>query len=153
MQRREPETLDVMERIHIPVSPEELGGDARTTEAVVLSERESGCIVEIACVPDEIEWLGDFEFVYAQRQHDGTLKAIRKATTEQIKQFRVPVWIQGEEIPECCGSLMHFVGQLDDNALCTEVPEGAKYWWHDAASFYVFTCANCLGVKAVGQQF
>ncbi len=48
---------------------------------------------------------------------------------------------------------MHFVGQMDDNKICCEAPDGAKFWWHDAASFYVFTCDQCLDVKAVGQQF
>ncbi len=29
---------------------------------------------------------------------------------------------------------------------------GAKRWWHDQASFYVFTCSQCLESKAIGQQ-
>jgi hypothetical protein len=69
------------------------------------------------------------------------------------EQLRIPSWIQTEEIPECCGNEMHFVGQIDDDFICRERPEGAKYWWHDTASFYVFTCPECLGCKAVGQQF
>jgi hypothetical protein len=48
---------------------------------------------------------------------------------------------------------MIFVGQLDDNAICGEPPTGARMWWHDAASFYVFTCPQCLSCAAVGQQF
>ncbi len=67
--------------------------------------------------------------------------------------FRIPLWIQGEEVPECCGRAMHFVGQIDDDRICTEPPIGAKLWWHDGASFYVFTCSQCLACKAVGQQF
>ena len=34
-----------------------------------------------------------------------------------------------------------------------DLPPGAKLWWHDAASFYVFTCSQCLECKAVGQQY
>lgn len=78
---------------------------------------------------------------------------IRKATEDERRSFRIPLWIQGDEIPECCGRPMHFVGQLDDDRICMERPEGAKLWWHDKASFYVFTCAQCLECKAVGQQF
>jgi hypothetical protein len=48
---------------------------------------------------------------------------------------------------------MSFVGQIDDDTICSEPPADAKLWWHDGASFYVFTCPMCLGVKAVGQQF
>ena len=48
---------------------------------------------------------------------------------------------------------MVFVEQIDDNVICTERPTDAKMWWHDAASFNVFTCTPCLECKAVGQQF
>jgi hypothetical protein len=48
---------------------------------------------------------------------------------------------------------MFFVGQIDDDFLSIERPKNAKKWWHDATSFYVFTCSQCLSVKAVGQQF
>lgn len=65
---------------------------------------------------------------------------------------RIPNWIQNDATPHCCGQPMHFIGQLDDAAICKEPPEGARIWWHDIASFYVFTCGQCLGVKAVGQQ-
>ena len=71
----------------------------------------------------------------------------------QAKKFRNPHWIQGEEIPECCGQAMFFVGQVDDHRIWTEPPEGARLWWHDLASFYVFTCSQCLECKAIGQQY
>jgi len=58
-----------------------------------------------------------------------------------------------EGVTLCCGVPMFFVGQLDDNTLFQEKPENTKIWWHDRASFYVFTCSRCLGVKAIGQQF
>jgi hypothetical protein len=92
--------------------------------------------------------------MYCQRQHDTeTIKVVRKATAEDRSRFRVPLWIQNGEIPDCCGRPMFFVGQIDDNVICTERPPDARVWWHDAASFYVFTCSQCLGSKAVGQQF
>lgn len=87
---------------------------------------------------------------------DCTRKMIRvlgPATREQAKALRVPLWIQDDETPECCGLRMSFVGQIDDNETCTQPPPGAVLWWHDTASFYVFTCPICLGVKAVGQQY
>jgi hypothetical protein len=142
-----------MEHILIPADSGQLGGEAVAAKARVLADRDGKCVVEIPDVPTAVAWLEDFEFVYAQRQRDGTLKAIRKASSDELKEFRVPVWIQDEEIPDCCGQAMHFVGQLDDNSLCAEPPIGAESWWHDAASFYVFTCSRCLSVKAVGQQF
>ena len=142
-----------MSSIKVPIDIAKLGGDSVDADAKILAERSGGCIVEIADVPAAVDWIEDFEFIYAQRQHDSTLKAIRKATDEELKRFRVPVWIQGEEAPICCGQAMHFVAQIDDNAICAERPRDAKLWWHDAASFYVFTCSECLAVQAVGQQF
>jgi hypothetical protein len=101
-----------------------------------------------------VEWFDTFELLYCQRQHDPqTIKVIRKATEEERRLYRIPLWIQSEEVPECCGQSMQFVGQIDDDRICAEPPEGAKLWWHDAASFYVFTCSQCLECKAVGQQF
>ena len=64
-----------------------------------------------------------------------------------------PKWIQGKQKPKCCKQEMFFVGQIDDNHICNEAPEDAKLWWHDFASFYVFTCSKCLKVKAIGQQY
>ena len=113
-------------------------------------DRGVGCLTS---VERKVLWLDDFEHFVFQVLPDGTQKAIRKATQEDIREFRVPIWIQGEAVPICCDREMVFVGQLDDNDICTEPPEGAKMWWHDAASFYVFTCPMCLSVTAVGQQF
>jgi hypothetical protein len=48
---------------------------------------------------------------------------------------------------------MEFVGQIDDDVICTERPSDARMWWRHRASFYVFTCSQCLQCKAVGQQF
>ncbi|MBN1491388.1 MAG: hypothetical protein JXA69_15850 [Phycisphaerae bacterium] len=141
----------------IPRSEGELGGPFITVEDDrfhVLAEREEALVIEFSDAPPEIAWLDDFEMLYCQRQHDsGTIKVIRKATEEERKRFRIPLWIQGEDVPECCGQPMHFVGQIDDDNICAERPEGAELWWHDVASFYVFSCAKCLGCKAVGQQY
>jgi len=141
----------------VPLSPEALGGPSVTADAdffEVLAQRERVVLVEFIGLPDGVTWFDTHELMFCQVQHEsGTIKVIRKATDEERKQYRVPLWIQGEEIPDCCGVPMFFVGQIDDDRLCTEPPEGAKLWWHDAASFYVFTCAQCLESKAVGQQF
>lgn len=72
------------------------------------------------------------------------MKVVRKATADERRKFRVPLWIQGEEVPECCGRPMFFVGQIDDDVICTERPKDASMWWHDGASLYVFTCSRCL---------
>ena len=141
----------------IPRSPNDLGGEILEAENGffrVLAEREGIVLAEFIWHHPPIDWFQSFELMYCQRQHDPSIiKVIRKATDEERNIFRVPLWIQDEEIPECCGRTMHFVGQLDDDRICTERPPDAKYWWHDTASFYVFTCERCLGVKAVGQQF
>ena len=94
-------------------------------------DRGVGCLTFIE---QKIAWLDDFEHFIFQVLPDGTHKATRKATQEDIKKFRVPIWIQGEAVPICCGREMTFVGQIDDDQLCIERPEGAKLWWHDAAS-------------------
>ena len=120
----------------------------------VLAARDKVLIIRFRSLPEEIDWFGNFEFMFCQRQHDPeTVKVVRKATDEDRRLYRVPLWIQGDEVPECCGEAMHFVGQIDDDRICMERPDGAKVWWHDAASFYVFTCSQCLECKAVGQQF
>ena len=141
----------------VPVSPENLGGPfiaAPPSSFELCAERPTALILRCVELPDGVSWFEEFEFMYAQRQHEQeTVKVIRKATSEELKSFRVPMWIQGEEIPECCGRPMVFVGQLDDDHICTERPPEAKLWWHDGASFYVFTCSQCLECKAVGQQF
>jgi hypothetical protein len=82
------------------------------------------------------------------------LKVYRHATAEEVKRVRAPEWIQVVDHPECCGRAMFFVGQLWDNELCgEEPPPDARLWWHDRATFLVFTCGQCLGCKAVGQQY
>ena len=140
--------------IIIPLDPSNLGGKFAMSRARVLAQQDGRGIAETVSPIKDINWLEEFDYIYFQvLKNSETLKAIRKATEEDIKKFRIPIWIQGEEIPDCCGQPMFFVGQIDDNFICAEPPPNAKMWWHDAASFYVFTCSHCLSVKAVGQQF
>jgi hypothetical protein len=101
-----------------------------------------------------VDWCDDFEQLICGFDTDGqTLIVRRRAKSEELKRLRVPVFIQSDEWPVCCARSMSFVGQIDDNAICQEPPPGRSLWWHDAASFYVFTCAVCLECKAIGQQF
>ena len=144
-----PPTGDVL----FPEDLSNLGGPLVAGQAELISLRGDRGVGCLSFVESKLTWLDDFEHFVFQVLADGTRKAIRKATSEDIKGFRVPIWIQGEEVPICCGREMVFVGQIDDNEICTERPDEAKLWWHDAASFYVFTCPQCLECKAVGQQF
>jgi hypothetical protein len=140
--------------IHVPRDPSNLGGPFVIGKAMVVRQKEGRGIAVLSDLSEDLEWLEPFEHVHFQTLKDGkTLKGIRKATQDDFKRYRVPVWIQDEETPTCCGQPMAFVGQLDDDLIHAEPPAEAKMWWHDRASFYVFTCAQCLGVKAVGQQF
>jgi hypothetical protein len=144
-------------RALIPRTPDRLGGpfiEAGSDCFNVLADRDKAVVIEFQLLPERVEWFGTFEWVYCQRQHDrDTVKVIRKITDDKRRSFRIPLWIQGEDVPECCGRGMYFVGQIDDNKICTEPPAGAKVWWHDVASFYVFTCSQCLECKVIGQQF
>src|SRR5262249_45565263 len=144
-----PPTVDVL----LPEDLSNLAGPLVPGQAEQVSLRGDCGVGCLTFVERKLAWIDDFEYFVFQVLADGTLKAIRKATGDDIKKFRVPIWIQGEEVPICCGRAMVFVGQLDDDEICTERPEDAQLWWHDAASFYVFTCPQCLECKAVGQQF
>jgi hypothetical protein len=146
---RIPPEVDVL----FPINLESLGGPFVKGRAELNAERGERGIGCLTFVEQTLTWIEDFDFFVFQILPDGTKKAIRLATAEDIKAFRVPRWIQGEEVPICCDREMVFVGQIDDHQLCVERPDDAKVWWHDAASFYVFTCANCLSVTAVGQQY
>ena len=140
----------------IPLSANCLGGPfVETAEGFeILARRGRLVVVRFYSKPDAADWFDDFELMYCQFQHDeATFKVIRPATDDERRLFRIPLWIQGEESPDCCGQPMHFVGQIDDDRICTERPPDAKLWWHDLASFYVFTCSQCLECKVVGQQF
>ena len=135
------------------IDPSNPGGPLVAGQAELVSLRGGRGVGRLTFVEHKLTWLDEFEHFVFQLQADGTRKAIRKATDEDIKRFRAPIWIQGEEIPICCGREMVFVGQIDDNEIYTERPEDARLWWHDAASFYAFTCPQCLECMAVGQQF
>ncbi len=99
------------------------------------------------------KWCEAFDRLLCAFEADGvTLVAIRKATDADDERLRAPSFIQSDEWPVCCKRSMSFVGQIDDETVADDPPPGAKLWWHDAASFYVFTCPVCLECKAVGQQ-
>ncbi len=113
-------------------------------------------IVHVYRLPNGVAWLeGDdsFDAVCAISLSGNELIYLRDATDAEKTKGRVPVFIQNLDYPVCCGRSMVFVGQIDDDRLCTEPPPDAKQWWHDRASFYVYTCCICLECKATGQQF
>ena len=146
--------------IRIPLVEGDFRGKSTLAMANICSSVSNAAIGanEFIAVPFDrsqiVEWCGDFEPLYSRFDVDGqTLIAIRKATDEDYKRLRVPTFIQSNEWPMCCGRSMQFVGQIDDNDICTEPPPDAVFWWHDAASFYVYTCSICLECKAIGQQF
>lgn len=136
-----------------PNSLESLGGPFVNGRAEINAQCDDRGIGCVTFLESSLNWIGDFDFFVFQVLPDGRRKAIRQALQEDITKFRVPVWIQDEEVPICCDREMVFVGQINDDQLCTERPDGATMWWHDAASFYVFTCPSCLSVMAVGQQY
>lgn len=144
-----PPVIDVM----FPKSLSHLGGPFVAGQAELNSLRGDRGVGSLIFVEQQLAWLDCFNYFVFQVLPDGSKKAIRKATDEDIRSYRVPIWIQGEEIPMCCGREMIFIGQIDDNSICTEQPTDAKVWWHDTASFYVFSCPQCLECAAVGQQF
>ncbi len=101
-----------------------------------------------------VKWCEAFDMLLCAFEPDGTsLVALRKATGADKKRLRTPSFIQNDVWPMCCKRSMLFVGQFDDETISSEPPQGVEMWWHDAASFYVFTCSVCIGCKAVGQQF
>jgi hypothetical protein len=140
----------------IPTSPGALAGPFVTADDdqfEVLARRDNAVLIEFSSLPQGVSWFDTYELMYCQAQHEvDTIKVVRAATDEERIVFRVPLWIQGDELPECCGRAMFFVGQIDDDRICMEAPADAKRWWHDKASFYVFTCSQCLECKVIGQQ-
>lgn len=84
---------------------------------------------------------------------DGRFVALDHATEAEERELRAPRFVQSDRWPLCCGRSMQFVGQLDENSIAAERPPGAKLWWHDAGSFYIFTCAVCLECKSFGLQY
>lgn len=140
----------------IPKKPDDLSGPYLTVDDKhfeVLAIKKKVAIIEITSRPKGIKWFDDYDLLLCQIQRDAeTIKVIRKATQKDRRKYRIPLWLQGEEVPKCCGRPMFFVGQIDDDFICTEMPNDAKLWWHDAASFYVFTCSKCMECKAVGQE-
>lgn len=139
--------------IIVPRSPDDLGGVTVTGRAEICSERHGKGVCCIQNLDESLDWIEDFDYAVFQLERNGVRKVIRKCSDEDYKFFRVPIWIQSPETPICCDRPMLFVGQIDDNRISSERPDDAKVWWHDAASFYVFTCPVCLECASIGQQF
>jgi len=139
--------------IIVPKSLDDLGGPSVAGRAEICAERNGKGVCYIQKLESDIDWIEDFDHALFQIEQDGTRKVFRKCTDEDYVLFRVPIWIQSPETPVCCDRPMLFVGQIDDNRISSERPEDAKLWWHDAASFYVFTCPVCLECSSIGQQF
>ncbi len=138
----------------VPLDPAALDGESVTLDEEafrVIADRGDVVFLHFLDPVPSVTW---FEDLYCERQDDpNVIKVIRLVEEEDLRAYRVPIWIQNEETPECCGKPMFFVGQIDDSDLCMEAPPDAELWWHDVASFYVFTCPYCCDVKAVGQQY
>jgi nucleoid DNA-binding protein len=56
----------------------------------------------------------------------------------------VPDWLQGEELPSCCGTEMLFYGQFDSAI-------GGVFNLVDAGMLFVFWCKHCYKAKTVFQ--
>src|SRR4051794_35012855 len=100
----------------IPMSPDQLGGpfiEAVEGSFEVLAQRGKAMIIRFISLDDRGGWCKDFHKMYCQVQHDPqVIKVIREATLEEYKLFRVPIWIQDPEIPECCGQQCNLWGRL-----------------------------------------
>ena len=154
MKRQTSSNLPPTRELLLPESLENPGGPTVVAEVEILALKNDRGLARVLSVEHPLSWIQDFEAVEFSVLHDGsTFKAFRKASEQDYRSYRVPLWIQGDEVPMCCDLEMVFIGQIDDDTICTEPPVGAKLWWHDKASFYVFTCPKCLSVSAVGQQF
>ncbi len=140
--------------IRIPRDADKPEGPFSVGKAELLGQKDGYALARISEIDSTVvTWLEEYDKVVIQLLTNLPATVIRRRSEGDYKTFRVPLWIQSEEIPSCCGKPMFFVGQLDDNTICGERPDGVRYWWHDTASFYVFTCGECLECKAVGQQF
>jgi FHA domain len=92
-----PPTGDVL----FPEDLANLGGPLVAGQAELISLSGDRGVGFLTFVESRLTWLDDFELFVFQVLADGTRKAIRKATSEDIKEFRVPISIQGEEFPIC----------------------------------------------------
>lgn len=146
--------------VRIPVKEGDLTGpsiEAHGYLSSTVSEESLQTNEHIAVLYDlegRVSWCEDADPLICAFEGDGTsLVALRHATDHDRKRLRSPSFIQNEEWPMCCGRSMQFVGQIDDETICMQPPPDAQLWWHDVASFYVYTCPICLECKAIGQQF
>jgi hypothetical protein len=145
--------------MRFPLSLADLDGPSEMGKVLVLSMRGNRGVatnyaddLDFTQELDGPGWAGSKFFTFTVLE-GGVLRADGKASSDDLSRYRIPVWTQCEETPSCCGRKMLFVGQIDDADICHDRPKNAVLWWHDYATFYVFTCPKCLGVTAVGQQF
>jgi hypothetical protein len=146
-------------KIRVPKSLDNLDGDYVLGECAEIKylNKNSG-IALLMRVKPPVQWLKNEEYVHEFVHFDtvenmGELRTVRTTTKDELRLYRIPNWISGEQIPMCCNQPMFFVSQFDDGNIWSEAPPDAKMWWHDTASFYIFTCSQCLSVTAVGQQY
>lgn len=146
--------------VRVPVKEGDLGGPSVEAHGQLCSAvtEQSLAANEHIVIPYDLEgrvsWCEDADSLICAFEGDGrSLVALRKATDLDRKRLRSPSFIQCEAWPMCCGRSMQFVGQIDDETICMQAPPNAQLWWHDIASFYVYTCSICLECKAIGQQF
>lgn len=143
-------------QIRLPLDLDDPDGAFTVAKAFLVQLRERCGIARLddfTEIPNEPDWTESCGEVFFDVLNDGqTFRGLRIPTEDDYQLLRVPRWIQDDETPKCCDRPMFFIGHLDDDKLWQESPSDARMWWHDAARFFVFTCPNCLAVKAVGQQ-
>ena len=66
----------------------------------VLARREFIVLIEFHSSPMGVSWFDSFELLFCQQQGSDTIRVIRKATEEERRQHRVPLWIQVDKVPE-----------------------------------------------------
>jgi hypothetical protein len=154
--RKYPDAVTPLEVI-VPLRPDDAKFGSVVCKArqfAVLVSKPDAVFIEFDSLPEQITWFEPNVILYCEWRIDllATIEVIREATEGDRTRHRVPLWVQEPEIPKCCKRPMFFVGQFDDNSLASDEPPDAEVWWHDWASFYIFTCPYCLKVKAIGQQ-
>lgn len=145
----------------VPKSLDDVRGDANRVQGFLMSSvnevtiGKNRFVVRAIFLHEQDEaWCEAVDALLCEfDQAAGAFRALRIATLEERDELRVPCFIQDDERPSCCGRRMFYVGRLDDNRLCAEPPPEYELWWHDIASFYVYTCSICMECKVVGQQF
>lgn len=105
----------------IPISLDDLGGPSITVDEgffEVLLRREDVVLVEFNSRPVGVSWFDSFKLLFCQQLRDpDAIQVIRQVTDDERRLYRVPLWIQGDDVPMCCDRPMFFVGQIDDDRI------------------------------------